>query len=122
VYSCAGKKADGLVNLFCWAHVRRHFVRAGDANPVQLTSWTQAWLQRIRDLYAGHDELMTAWHKAAVSGDKPAAAAQLDDAYAAWDAAITAIDEARNKQMAAPPAWSSPRRRHSPPWSVNGMA
>ena len=31
VYQSAGKKADGLVNLFCWAHVRRHFVRAGDA-------------------------------------------------------------------------------------------
>ena len=26
VYQSAGKKADGLVNLFCWAHVRRHFV------------------------------------------------------------------------------------------------
>jgi hypothetical protein len=36
VYQSAGKKADGLVNLFCWAHVRRHFVRAGDASPVQL--------------------------------------------------------------------------------------
>ena len=33
VYESAGKKADGLVNLFCWAHVRRHFVRAGDASP-----------------------------------------------------------------------------------------
>jgi hypothetical protein len=32
VYQSAGKKADGLVNLFCWAHVRRHFVRASDAN------------------------------------------------------------------------------------------
>jgi hypothetical protein len=29
----AGKKADGLVNLYCWAHIRRYFVRAGDANP-----------------------------------------------------------------------------------------
>jgi transposase len=33
VYTSAGNKADGLVNLFCWAHIRRHFVRAGDANP-----------------------------------------------------------------------------------------
>ena len=41
VYSSAGKKADGLVNLFCWSHVRRHFVRAGDANPVQLKYWTR---------------------------------------------------------------------------------
>ena len=65
VYESAGKKADGLVNLYCWAHVRRHFVRAGDANPVQLKYWTDAWLERIRDLYAAHDELMAAWQDAA---------------------------------------------------------
>jgi transposase len=33
VYQSAGKKADGLVNLYWWAHVRRHIVRAGDLNP-----------------------------------------------------------------------------------------
>jgi transposase len=102
VYSSAGKKADGLVNLFCWAHVRRHFVRAGDANPAQLTYWTDAWLERIRDLYAAHDELMTAWNEATAPRDKTAAAARLTEARAAWDTAITAIGEARKKQMAAP--------------------
>ena len=65
VYESAGKKADGLVNLYCWAHLRRHFVRAGDANPVQLGHWTDAWLGRIRDLYRAHDELMAAWQDAA---------------------------------------------------------
>ncbi len=44
----AGKKADGLMNLFCRAHVRRYFVRAGDANPAQLAYWTQGWLERSR--------------------------------------------------------------------------
>lgn len=104
VYQSAGKKADGLVNLFCWAHVRRHFVRAGDANPVQLKYWTQHWLDRIRDLYTAHDSLMNAWHAAAAPapGDKAVAAARLDDAHAAWDTAISAIDTARKKQMAAP--------------------
>ena len=65
VYESAGKKADGLVNLYCLAHVRRHFVRAGDANPVQLKYWTDAWLERIRDLYRAHDELGAAWQDAA---------------------------------------------------------
>jgi transposase len=112
VYQSAGKKADGLVNLYCWAHVRRHFVRAGDANPAQLTYWADAWLQRIRDLYAAHEELMAAWqdpaapapgeNPAAAPGENPAAAARLKCAYAAWDEAITVIDQARNKQMAAP--------------------
>jgi transposase len=95
VYTSAGKKADGLVNLFCWAHIRRYFVRAGDANPAQLTYWTAAWLERIKNLYAAHEQLMSAWAQA---GD----AAPLQDARAAWDEAIGAIDEARKKQMAAP--------------------
>jgi transposase len=104
VYQSAGKKADGLVNLFCWAHVRRHFVRAGDAAPVQLKYWTEAWLDRIRDLYAAHGGLMAAWHQAAAPAprEKEQAAARLDGAYAAWDKALAVIDEARKKQMAAP--------------------
>ena len=104
VYQSAGKKADGLVNLYCWAHIRRYFVRAGDADPARLTYWTAAWLERIKGLYAAHEELTAAWNGAAAPAprDKPAAAARLDDAQAAWNAALTAIDEAREKQMAAP--------------------
>jgi len=104
VYQSAGKKADGLVNLYCWAHVRRHFVRAGDANPVQLRYWTDAWLERIRDLYAAHHELMAAWAGTAAPApqEKQEAAGRLAKAHAAWDDAITVIDEARKKQMQAP--------------------
>jgi transposase len=92
VYESAGKKADGIVNLYCWAHVRRHFVRAGDANPAQLGFWVKAWLDRIRALYAAHRQLAAAWQDSA-----PA-----DDALAAWDDAIGAIDAARRQQAAAP--------------------
>jgi transposase len=103
VYQSAGKKADGLVNLYCWAHIRRYFVRAGDASPVQLKYWTAAWLERIRDLYAAHSQLPAAWNDAAAAPrDKTAAAARLEEARAAWDTALTAIGEARKKQMAAP--------------------
>jgi transposase len=104
VYQSAGKKADGLVNLYCWAHVRRHFVRAGDANPAQLRYWADAWLERIRDLYAAHQGLMAAWQDAAAPApqEKTAAAGRLEGAYAAWDDAIAVIGEARKKQMQAP--------------------
>ena len=104
VYQSAGRKADGLVNLFCWAHIRRYFVRAGDANPAQLTYWTQAWLERIKDLYAAHEQLMAAWAGAAAApaSRQTAEATRLEEARAAWDEAITAIDEARTRQMAAP--------------------
>jgi transposase len=104
VYQSAGKKAGGLVNLWCWAHIRRYFVRAGDANPAQLRHWAAGWLERIRDLYAAHRELTAAWQAAAApaAGEKTAAPARLEDAYAAWDDALAVIDAARKKQAAAP--------------------
>jgi transposase len=94
VYSSAGRKACGLVNLFCWAHVRRYFVRAGDANPDQLSYWTAAWLERIKNLYTAHEQLSIAW--------AGGAAAELDHARTAWDEALGVIDTERTKQMAAP--------------------
>jgi transposase len=114
----AGKKADGLVNLSCWAHIRRYFVRAGDANPAQLKYRAEAWLARIRDLYAVHAQLMAAWQEAAApaAGEKAAAAARLDSAYAAWDGALAVIDEARKKQAAAPGlAEPAKKARHAGP-------
>jgi transposase len=104
VYQSAGKKADGLVNLWCWAHIRRYFVRAGDASPVQLKYWTQGWLELIRALYAAHDRLMAAWQEnaAPAAREKDAAAVRLETARGAWDTAVTAIDKARKTQMQAP--------------------
>ena len=104
MYESAGKKADGLVNLYCWAHIRRYFVRAGDANPAQLTYWTQAWLDRIRDLYRAHDELTAAWQEAAAPApqQEAAAAARLEKAGRAWDGALAVIDETRKKQAPGP--------------------
>ena len=112
VYQSAGRKADGLVNLFCWSHLRRYFVRAGDANPAQLRRWSDAWLDRIRDLYAAHDELMAAWQEAAAppAQGKQASAARLEKAHEAWDAAVTVIDETR-KDQAKGPGLQEPAKR-----------
>src|SRR6266478_5597758 len=43
-------KAGTLLLAFCWAHVRRDFVRVGKGWP-ELTAWALEWLQRIRELY-----------------------------------------------------------------------
>ena len=104
VYESAGNKAEGLVNLYCLAHVRRHFVRAGDANPEQLRYWTQKWLDRFRALYRAHDELTAAWQDstAPARGQETAAAERLEKAYRVWDAAIGVIDAERKKQAQAP--------------------
>ena len=43
-------KEGKLLLAFCWAHVRRDFVRVGKGYP-ELTAWALGWLGRIRELY-----------------------------------------------------------------------
>lgn len=43
-------KAGTLLLAFCWAHVRRDFVRVGKGWP-ELKAWALEWLNRIRELY-----------------------------------------------------------------------
>ena len=43
-------KEGKMLLAFCWAHVRRDFVRVGKGYP-ELTAWALAWLFRIRELY-----------------------------------------------------------------------
>ena len=43
-------KNGTLILAFCWAPVRRDFVRVGKGWP-ELKSWALEWLRRIRDLY-----------------------------------------------------------------------
>ena len=69
-------------------------MRAGDANPDQLSHWTAAWLERIKNLYAAHEQLSTAW--------AGGAAAELEHARTAWDEALGVIDAERTRQMASP--------------------
>ena len=43
-------KQGKVILVFCWAHVRRDFVRVGKGWP-ECKTWALAWLRRIRDLY-----------------------------------------------------------------------
>jgi transposase len=43
-------KGGHIVLVFCWAHVRRDFVKVGKSWP-RLKEWALAWLRHIRDLY-----------------------------------------------------------------------
>ena len=50
-YKAMQQVKDGqLVLAFCWAHVRRDFVRVGKGYP-ELKTWALQWLGRIRELY-----------------------------------------------------------------------
>jgi transposase len=50
-YKAMAQVKDGTLLLaFCWAHVRRDFVRVGKGWP-ELKPWALQWLQRLRQLY-----------------------------------------------------------------------
>ena len=46
-------KLGNVVLAFCWAHVRRDFIKVGKGWP-DSKGWALAWIRRIRELY-GHD-------------------------------------------------------------------
>lgn len=48
-------QAGKLILAFCWAHVRRDFVRVGKGYP-ELKEWALEWLRSIRELYRLHRE------------------------------------------------------------------
>jgi transposase len=60
---------DGvLVLAFCWAHVRRDFIRVGKGWP-ELKPWALEWLRRIRGLYRLNDSRVAAPKDAAAFGE-----------------------------------------------------
>jgi len=72
-----------LLLAFCWAHVRRDFVRVGKGWP-ELKPWALQWLKRIRDLYH--------WNRRRRENPADAAAdAGLRQALAAMQHALTEL-------------------------------
>ena len=88
VYQSMGR-VDGVDSLWCWSHIRRYFVRAGDAHPHDLKVWTEAWLERIGALYRAHSAL-------AAAPDSP----QRAQAAEQFDTALAVIDRERHAQAA----------------------
>jgi transposase len=56
-------QAGSILLAFCWAHVRRDFVRVGKGWE-ELKPWALAWLQRIRELYRQQRQRLTAADRA----------------------------------------------------------
>ena len=60
---------DGvLVLAFCWAHVRRDFIRVGKGWP-ELKAWALQWLRPIRALYQRNDCRLAVQEDAAAFGE-----------------------------------------------------
>ena len=76
---------DGVDPLWCWAHIRRYFLRAGAAHPEALGDWCDAWTERIAVLYRAHH---------ALAATTPGTGAH-QDAAGRWQRAFTDIDAHR---------------------------
>ena len=83
---------EGVTPLWCWAHIRRRFIRAGDAHRKDLGEWADAWVARISALYAAHRRLASA----------PEGSPQAARADAAFGAALDEIDAHRRIQGRRP--------------------
>ena len=53
-------RIGGVDPLWCFAHIRRYFLRAGAAHPEALGDWCDAWTERIAVLYRAHRALAAA--------------------------------------------------------------
>ena len=76
---------DGVDPLWCWAHIRRYFLRAGAAHPEALGEWCDAWTERIAVLYRAHH---------ALAATTPGTDAH-EDAAGRWQRAFDDIDAHR---------------------------
>ena len=78
-------RIDGVDPLWCFAHIRRYFLRAGAAHPEALGDWCDAWTERIAVLYRAHH---------ALAATTPGTDAR-EDAAGRWQRAFTDIDAHR---------------------------
>jgi transposase len=70
-YQRLGRDVAGVSNSWCWSHMRRYFLRAGQNHPGELGGWAEGWLERIDTLFAVHRK----WALAAAESDTEAEAA-----------------------------------------------
>ena len=80
-----------LILAFCWAHVRRDFVRVGKGYP-ELKEWALTWLRRIRELYRLHRP----WRH------PPELSPESQSAEAALRRHVAAMAEQRAQELADP--------------------
>src|SRR2546428_1230122 len=74
-YKCLAKDCDKLILAFCWAHVRRDFLKGARSWP-ELESWMFTWVEDIRDLYRLNKARLEVWDETLPLDQQPAAFAE----------------------------------------------
>src|SRR5713226_8880348 len=69
---CLAKACDDLLFAFCWAHVRRDFLKAARSWP-ELESWMFTWVDDIRELYRLNAARLEVWDETLPPPQQPPA-------------------------------------------------
>ena len=86
-YQSLGHEVAGIVNLWCWAHIRRYFLRCGeDHKPCR--AFADAWVERIKALYRS-------WHAYVIA---PAGSAEEAEALSSCRSVVEEMDEVRKAE------------------------
>jgi len=80
-YKCLAKACDDLILAFCWAHVRRDFLKAARSWP-EFESWMFTWVEDIRDLYRLNQARLEAWDETLPLAQQPLAFTEYHQALA----------------------------------------
>ena len=87
---------EGIDPLWCFAHIRRYFLRAGAAHPDALGEWCHAWMQRFALLYRAHAALRAAMTQAPGTGNETGSGSgEREQALARYHRVFDDIDAAR---------------------------
>ena len=71
-YKCLARDCNDLILAFCWAHVRRDFLKAARSWP-ELARWMFVWVEDIRELYRLNAARLEAWNETLRLDQQPAA-------------------------------------------------
>jgi len=71
-YQCLAKDGDALILAFCWAHVRRDFLKAARSWP-ELERWMFTWVDDIRELYHLNAARLEVWDETLPPPQQPPA-------------------------------------------------
>src|SRR2546422_11033224 len=71
-YKCLAKDCDDLLLAFCWAHVRRDFLKAARSWP-ERKSWRFVWSEDIRELYRLNAARLEVWDETLPPPQQPPA-------------------------------------------------
>lgn len=80
-YKCLAKDCDDLILAFCWAHVRRDFLKAARNWP-ELERWMFTWVDDIRELYRLNQARLEPWDETLPLAQQPLAFTESHQALA----------------------------------------